>query len=151
MKQPYVFLDFTVKITTIVLLTCIDILQMPNKIISICRLCLLIIILLPAVLFLADDRLSLESIKWPVSMWTAMELRKRTGPMIAMGPLAFWSRIWMFIILWFHKKCLILLQTVCPKFIWKNHSTMEVGGRLLVDIRGKFLWTKWVNSCGHFW
>ena len=63
----YIFLDFTVKITTIVL-TCIDILHMPNKIISICRLCLLIIILLPAVLFLADDRLSLESIKWPVSM-----------------------------------------------------------------------------------
>ena len=25
------------------------------------------------------------------------------------------------------------------------------GGRILVDIKGEFLWTKWVNSCGNFW
>ena len=31
-----------------------------------------------------------------------------------------------------------------PKCSWIG------GGRLIMDIKGKFSWTKWVNSCGHF-
>ena len=38
----------------------------------------------------------------------------------------------------------------------KNNCTSEcqqllMGGRILMDIKGEFSWTKWVNSCGHFW
>ena len=39
---------------------------------------------------------------------------------------------------------------VVAQWSWlhKNHGLY---GRLLVDIKGKFSWTKWLNSCGYFW
>ena len=33
----------------------------------------------------------------------------------------------------------------------KGTRSEALGGRLLVDINGKFSWTKWVNSHGDFW
>ena len=39
--------------------------------------------------------------------------------------------------------------------VWKglwggSQRGLRGGGRLLVDIKGEFLWTKWLNSWGHF-
>ena len=31
----------------------------------------------------------------------------------------------------------------------RNEKSIRMGGRILVNIKGEFSWTKWVNSHGH--